>query len=762
MDPKFRPVKYEVALYEMWEKKGFFSPKKGKPYTILMPPPNANASLHAGHGMYTVDDIMIRYKRLQGFASVWLPGLDHAGIETQFVYEKQLAKQGKSRMDFDRKTLYEDIYKFVEENSGLIYKQFRRLGFLADWGRSVYTLDKHVIHRVFETFKKMFEDKLVYRGNYLVNYCTHCGTTLAELEIQHIERTDPLYYVKYPFADDKKKNISVATVRPETIFVDTHLAVNPKDKRRNKLIGEKVLNPLTNHEMEIISDEFVDPKFGTGIVKLTPAHDPNDFEVAKKRGLPIIQAIDWTGRIMENGGKYAGLKVKRAREQVVADLKEKGLIEKIDTNYLHSVAVCYKCRRDLEPLVIPNWFIKVEDLKKPVIDVVKKEKVKFYPKKYKKQMLDWLDVMHDWPISRQNVWGIRIPVWYKVDRSSTNIWVWWIDKNKKLQQGPVGEFLKNRISLSEIEEGLQKVNAGAGSDESEYIVSLEKPKGDYLPETDTFDTWFSSGQWPLVTLKDDEFKTHFPTDMMGTLADILKFWISRMIMFSLYIRGEIPYKNVYLWSMVADAKGVKMSKSKGNVVNPIDLVDKYGADAFRASLIFGTTQGGKVNLGEDKIIGMRNYANKIWNIGRFIVMSRITNYELRINNSSRVILSGAKNPVNVHRDPSVSPQDDSKKILKKLLKEYETLEKKYHRYFDRFQFGKAFDETYEFLWHRYADYYIEQLKEEMRGGNMEVLVALEKVYSQTLRLVHPFMPFVTEAVWQQIHGKTNSILESHY
>ena len=659
MDPKFRPVKYEVALYEMWEKKGFFSPKKGKPYTILMPPPNANASLHAGHGMYTVDDIMIRYKRLQGFASVWLPGLDHAGIETQFVYEKQLAKQGKSRMDFDRKTLYEDIYKFVEENSGLIYKQFRRLGFLADWGRSVYTLDKHVIHRVFETFKKMFEDKLVYRGNYLVNYCTHCGTTLAELEIQHIERTDPLYYVKYPFADDKKKNISVATVRPETIFVDTHLAVNPKDKRRNKLIGEKVLNPLTNHEMEIISDEFVDPKFGTGIVKLTPAHDPNDFEVAKKRGLPIIQAIDWTGRIMENGGKYAGLKVKRAREQVVADLKEKGLIEKIDTNYLHSVAVCYKCRRDLEPLVIPNWFIKVEDLKKPVIDVVKKEKVKFYPKKYKKQMLDWLDVMHDWPISRQNVWGIRIPVWYKVDRSSTNIWVWWIDKNKKLQQGPVGEFLKNRISLSEIEEGLQKVNAGAGSDESEYIVSLEKPKGDYLPETDTFDTWFSSGQWPLVTLKDDEFKTHFPTDMMGTLADILKFWISRMIMFSLYIRGEIPYKNVYLWSMVADAKGVKMSKSKGNVVNPIDLVDKYGADAFRASLIFGTTQGGKVNLGEDKIIGMRNYANKIWNIGRFIVMSRITNYELRINNSSRVILSGAKNPVNVHRDPSVSPQDDN-------------------------------------------------------------------------------------------------------
>ena len=704
MEPKFQPEKYESALYEMWEKRGLFSPKKGKPsesagrpYTILMPPPNANASLHAGHGMYTVDDIMIRYKRLKGFASVWLPGLDHAGIETQFVYEKELAKQGKSRMDFDRKTLYEDIYKFVENNSGLIYKQFRRLGFMADWKRSVYTLDTHVIQRVFTTFKKMFEDKLVYRGNYLVNYCTHCGTTLAELEINHIERIDPLYYIKYPFAGDKNKNISVATVRPETIFVDTHLAIHPKDKKRNKLVGKKVLNPLTSQEMEIISDEFVDPKFGTGIVKLTPAHDPNDFEVAKKKGLPIIQAIDWMGRIMENGGKYAGLKVKRAREQVVTDLKEKGLIEKIDTNYLHSIAVCYKCRRDLEPLVIPNWFIKVEDLKKPVIDVVKKEKVKFYPKKYKKQMLDWLDVMHDWPISRQNVWGIRIPVWYKVDRTSANIWVWWIDKNKNLKQGPVGEFLKQGVKLSEIEAGLQKVNASAEPDEPEYVVSFEKPKGDYLPETDTFDTWFSSGQWPLVTLKDDEFKTHFPTDMMGTLADILKFWISRMIMFSLYIRGEVPYKNVYLWSMVADAKGVKMSKSKGNVVNPIDLVDKYGADAFRASLLFGTTQGGKVNLGEDKIIGMRNYANKIWNIGRFIVMSRITNEELRIKNSTHVIpnslawlRSGFRNPDKILKQV----QDDDVNTVKKMIKEYDTLEKNYHRHFDRFQFGKAFDETY--------------------------------------------------------------------
>src|SRR3990167_5816073 len=767
MEPKFVPAKYETSVYEMWEKKGFFSPKKGKSsesedksYTILMPPPNANASLHAGHGMYTVDDIMIRYKRLSDFAAVWLPGLDHAGIETQFVYEKQLSKQGKSRMDFDRKTLYENIYKFVEENSGLIYKQFRRLGFMADWKRSVYTLDKHVIQRVFKTFKKMHEDSLVYRGNYLVNYCTRCGTTLAELEIQHVERTDPLFYVKYFFANDKKNYIAVATVRPETIFVDTHLAVNPKDKKRNNLVGKKVLNPLTSQETEIISDEFVDPKFGTGIVKLTPAHDSNDFEVAKKRGLPIIQAIDWNGRIMANGGKYAGLKVKRAREQVVADLKEKGLTEKIDANYLHSVAVCYKCGRDLEPLVIPNWFIKVADLKKPVIDVVKKEKVKFYPKKFKKQMLDWLAIMHDWPISRQNVWGIRIPVWYKVDGISANIWVQWIDKDKKPHQGNVTQFLEKGVSLSEIENGLQKVNAITGASEPEYVVSLEKPKGDYLPETDTFDTWFSSGQWPLVTLKDAEYKTRFPTDMMGTLADILKFWISRMIMFSLYIRGQIPFKHVYLWSMVADAKGVKMSKSRGNVINPIDLVDKYGADAFRASLLFGTTKGGKVNLGEDKIIGMRNFANKIWNIGRFIKMNlessssptRSGIHEKTMDSRLRGNDKGTGSLV------ATAPQDDIKKILKNLEKEYATLEKKYHRNFDKFHFGRAFDETYEFLWLRLADYYIEQLKEPMHSGNMEVLVALEKVYTQTLRLIHPFMPFVTEAVWQQIYNNKSSIL----
>ena len=759
MDKTFQPAQFEADLYNYWEKSGLLTPTSGKPYTILMPPPNANASLHAGHGMYAVEDIVIRYKRLRGYASLWIPGLDHAGIETQYVYEKYLAKQGKSRMDFDRQTLYNDIFKFVGENSGLIYKQFKRLGFLADWSRSVYTLDNHVIERVFQTFQKMESENLVYRDNYLVNYCTHCGTSLAELEVNHRERVDPLYYVRYPLVGSDE-HIVVATVRPEPIFIDTHLAVNPKDKKRNKLIGKKVLNPLTNAQMEIIGDEFVDPKFGTGIVKLTPGHDPNDFEVAKKKGLPIRQAIDWNGRILPSGGKYAGMKVKAAREAVVKDLQEKNLIEKIDTNYLHSVSVCYKCGRDLEPMVMTNWFLRVKTLKQNVIEVVKKNKVKFYPAKYKKQMLAWLEIMHDWPISRQNVWGIRIPVWYKVEKNS-NIWISWIDKDKKLQQGTVGQFLAKGISLPEIEKGLQRVYTETWMPNLKYTVSQEKPKGDYLPETDTFDTWFSSGQWPLVTIKEDEYKTRFPTDLMGTLVDILKFWISRMIMFSLYVKKEVPFKTVYLWPMVADAKGLKMSKSRGNVVNPIDLVDKYGADAFRASLLFGIAAGGKVIMSEDKVRGMRNFTNKVWNIGRFIEMNKSKTLNVKRETATSVIARSETTKQSINKI-ATTPLESRNDVVLNLNKELIQLKKKYILHMDKFQFSTALGIVYEFLWHRFADYYIEQLKDEVANDNIKAYQALEGTYLESLKMLHPFMPFVTEAAFKVFKGSNESILQTSF
>lgn len=668
MESKFIPSQVEQQIYRFWEESGLLKPDKGTAYTILMPPPNANASLHAGHGMYTVDDIAIRYKRLQGYASLWIPGLDHAGLETQFVYEKHLAKQGKSRMDFDRQTLYNNIAEFVKENSGLIFKQFKGLGFLADWNRAVFTLDEHVTKRVFETFKKMLEEGYVYRDDYMVNYCTHCGTTLAELEVEHVERVDPLYYMKYgPFV--------LATVRPETKFGDTAVVVHPKDNRYKQWIGKEIeVEGLAGRfKLRVIADEAVDPKFGTGVMKVTPAHDPHDFEIGKRHGLEVKQVIDLNGRLNEKAGIYAGMKIKAARVKIAEDLVKKGLMEKIDENYFHTVAVCYKCKRDLEPTVLPNWFIKVNDLKQRVIDVVNEDKVKFYPQKYKKQMLQWLEIMHDWPISRQNVWGIRIPVWYKIKMDSLDIWIVWLDKNKNIQQGNIQNFLKKGILLKEIKSGLQQVRVLSVFHKysvTDYKVAHKDPtipgndSEQYVPETDTFDTWFSSGQWPLVTLKDEEYATKFPTDMMGTLADILKFWISRMIMFSLYIRNEVPFKDVYLWSMVADAKGVKMSKSKGNVINPIVLVDKYGADAFRAALFFGTSQGGKVNLAEDKVIGMRNFTNKIWNIGRFIHL--INNGELQITNekeSRNVILVS---DVRAHPESQVDPEPNFAQPLSRL------------------------------------------------------------------------------------------------
>ena len=736
MDSKYQPQLVEEKIYKEWEKKGLLRPSSDeKPFTILMPPPNANASLHAGHGMYTVEDILIRYKRLMGFSSLWIPGTDHAGFETQFVYEKHLAKQGKSRFDFSRQTLYNDIHQFVRDNSGLIYSQFKKLGFLADWDRSVFTLDEHVLKIVLETFMKMEKEGYVYKDEYIVNYCTHCGTSLSELETVHVERKDPLYYLKYgPFV--------LATVRPETKFGDTAVAVHPRDKRYKKWVGKEVEveGLLGRFKIKVIEDEMVDMKFGTGVVKITPAHDPDDFEAGKRHGLEVKKVINIDGRLNELTGPYAGLKVKQAREKIVADLKNKGLIEKIDNEYLHAVTVCYKCGRDLEPTIIPNWFIKVKDLKKPVIKVIEDEKIKFYPKRYKKQILQWLEVMHDWPISRQIIWGIRIPVWYLINGNDRKIWLSFIDRKRNFKRGTIGQYLDEGYSLNEIKQGLQQITVPLYKQEKvKYVVSIKEPHDgqDWIQETDTFDTWFSSGQWPLVTLKEEEYKSRFPTDVMGTLSDILPFWVSRMIMFSLYRKKQIPFKDVYLWSKVVDSKGQKMSKSKGNVINPIDLVNKYGADAFRASLIFGTGASGNVPLAEEKVIGMRNFINKIWNIGRFIFMNlHIKDQRSKIKNT-----------------------DEKSKILANLEKEFKKEKKQYLKYIDSYQFSKALGLVYEFIWHRFADYYIEQLKGEIINGSIEALEELKEVYLENLKMLHPFIPFVTEKVWGVFVSKGGSILE---
>ncbi|OGK72536.1 valine--tRNA ligase, partial [Candidatus Roizmanbacteria bacterium RIFOXYC2_FULL_41_10] len=653
--------------------------------------------------------------------------MDHAGFETQYVYEKQLKKTGKSRLDFDRATLYQNIERFVKDNSGLIYQQFKRLGFLADWSRSVFTLDSAVLERVYATFIKMQTEGYVYRDDYIVNYCPFCGTSLSELEVKHVERIDPLYYLKYG-------PLVLATVRPETKFGDTALAVHPKDKRYQQWIGKTVdvQGLLGQFKIKVIADETVDPDFGTGVVKITPAHDPHDFEVGKRHHLKVKQVINRQGRLNEHTGPYAGLKVKIAREKIVADLKQKGLIERIDDQYLHAVTVCYKCGRDLEPTIIPNWFIKVKQLKQPVIKAIKDKQVRFFPVRYQKQILQWLEQMHDWPISRQITWGIRIPAWYDINQ--TNAYLVFLNSQKESVKGYAQDLLK-KYPFSQIEAGLQELSAPVGSD---YTISVTKPEGQYLQETDTFDTWFSSGQWPLVTLKAEEYAYRFPTDVLGTLSDILPFWVSRMLLFSLYLKKQVPFKNVYLWSMVSDSKGQKMSKSKGNVINPIELVEKYGADAFRASLLFGVAEGSKIPLTEEKVKAMRNFANKIWNIGRFLEMS--------LKENSTAV------------DQFELIDKDLKTDEAKLLEEFNKLKAKYQNQMDRFQLSRTFGEVYEFVWHRLADEYLEALKVELRNGNIRTLKLVKNIFVSCLVLLHPFMPFVTEAVYQEFEGSQASLL----
>lgn len=714
MEPQYNYNKTEDKIYKLWEKSNAFKPTKGKKtYTILMPPPNANASLHAGHAMYTVDDILIRYKRMQGYSTSWIPGMDHAGFETQYVYEKYLSKIDKSRMDFDRETLYKDIFDFVNKNSGLIYEQFKKLGFSADWDKSTFTLDEKVINKVNDTFEKMEKEGLVYRDSYIVNFCTHCGTSLAELEVKHIERKDPLYYIKYgPFV--------LATVRPETKFGDTAIAVHPNDKRYKSYIGKEIeaVGLLGKFKLKVVGDSAVDPKFGTGVVKVTPGHDPVDWEIGKRHKLDIKNVIDFRGKLTSIAGKYAGLNVKEARLKVFQDLEKKGLILKVDNNYLHSVITCYKCGRDLEPLPVPNWFIKTKKLKMKVIEKVEKDDIKFYPKRFKKHMLSWLDVMHDWPISRQIVWGIRIPVWYDVSINK-NLVVSFIDKDGNKKFGNVDDF-----DFYEVEKGLQTLKAPINS---KYIVSATKPKGKYLPETDTFDTWFSSSQWPLVAIPKEEFDSRFPTDFIGTLSDILKFWISRMIMFSLYLKSEVPFKDVYLWSMVADSKGVKMSKSKGNVVNPIELIEKYGADSLRMSLIYGTPAGSKVILADEKVKAMRNFANKIWNLGRYVQFAN--------SNFSKESF----------KKPAILDKDD-----KKISNSLDTLIKDVTSCLNKYQLNTALEHIYDFSWHEFADIYVEKSKNKIAKNDSKTIYTLTKSYLTILKLLHPFAPFVTESIWQEL------------
>jgi len=658
MDKNYDHQKYEADIYKRWEESGAFTPKidkKKKPFTIIMPPPNANDNLHIGHARFVaIEDILVRYHRMLGEPTLWLPGADHAGIETQFVFEKKLKAEGKSRFDYTPETLYQMIWDYVQENRVNMENQLRALGASCDWSRNEFTLDPKIVEVVYQTFAKLQADGLVYKGKKLVNYCTYCGTGYSELEVNRIERTDPLYYVRYA------ENVVVATTRPEPIWADTHLAVNPKDKKHKALIGKKVPNPLTGAEMEIIGDEFVDPEFGTGIVKLTPAHDFADFEVAEKHHLFIVEAIDKNGKMLPSAGKYAGMKVKEARKAVVLDLQDKGLIEKIDHNYQHVIGVCYRCKNQIEPLLSEQWFVRVAPLVRLAQEAVENGQTKFTVERFKKIYLHWLANLRDWNISRQVVWGIKIPV-----------------------------------------EG----------------------------ETDTFDTWFSSGQWPFATLQTSgipgDFSYFYPTSVMNTAYDILPFWVMRMMMLGLYMTGKVPFEKVLIHGLVRDREGQKISKSKGNVIDPLVMTEKYGADALRIALVWGSLVENDISLAEENVKGMRNFSNKIWN-------------------ASRYLSALASNP------KSQNSNSKDKEFIDKLNKIVKAVTVSLEKY----DLGIAAEKTYSEFWHWYCDVCIEENKK----GNLSN-ETLKDGLVIFLKLLHPFMPFVTEAVWQELQMSPKLLIQ---
>jgi valyl-tRNA synthetase len=700
----YDPKQVEDRIYKLWEDSGFFNPdnlpraksyfSKPKSFTIIMPPANANGNLHAGHALVlTIEDIMTRYKRMRGFKTLWLPGLDHAGFETQVVYEKKLEKEGRSRFQMEPKALYDEILQFTLENKKNIENQMKKMGASCDWSRQKFTLDKDVVAEVQRTFKKMYDDGLIYRGERIVNWCSKHQTSLSDVETETKEKTDPFYYFKYgPFI--------IGTARPETKFGDKYVVMHPDDQRYaqyqhgQKLTVEWINGPI---EATIIKDKAIDREFGTGVMTITPWHSDIDFEIAKTHNLDKEQIIDMRGRLLPIAGEFSGMKITEARAKIVEKLKAKGLLEKIDEKYVHNVPVCYKCETVIEPQILPQWFVKMKDLAKKAADAVNAKKITFLPDNYRKIFLHWMENSIDWNISRQIVWGIPIPA--KICDTCHD-------------------------GFPDLENNL---------------TTCPKCKGALRADSDTFDTWFSSGQWPLVALgypNSQDFKTFYPTDVMESGSDLIFKWIPRMVIFGLYLEKKVPFKTVYLHGLVNDAKGQKMSKSKGNVINPLEITEKYGTDALRIGLIVGNTPGTALALDENKIKGYKNFANKIWNASKFVLMNT-QDYQPR-------------------KKPTLSADQ------RKNLKELESLIKETSQLMDDFKFYIAAENLYHYFWHTFCDKIIEESKKDLADekNRQATQYMLLEILQTSLKLLHPFMPFITEEIYQNLPliGKKPSLM----
>ncbi len=708
MKKNYTPKESEPNIYRIWEEGNYFTPKvdhSREPFVIIMPPPNANGVLHIGHAVFaTIEDIMIRYHRMKGEPTLWVPGADHAGIASQVAYEKELAKKGKSRFDLGRDRFYKKTYEFTMNNRKVMESQLKKLGTSCDWSRKKFTLEPDITRTVYTTFKKMYEEGLIYRGNRIINWCPRCGTALSDLEVIYQERTTQLSFIKYPIVNSQDF-IEVATTRPETILGDSAVAVHPSDRRYKKLVKEKaqVCLPLTNRIIPLIADERVDPKFGTGAVKVTPAHDPADFEMGETHNLPIIEVIGKDGRMTEKAGPdYAGMKVNSARKKILEDLASQKLLDRQE-DYLHSVGTCERCRTIIEPLVSEQWFVKTEKLAKMALKAAKDKKIKFIPKYYEKIYLHWMKNIKDWCISRQIWWGHRIPVWY--------------------------------------------------CDCGEVIVAIEPPKtcpkcksNSLKQDPDTLDTWFSSGQWPFSVFgwpkETKDYKYFYPTTVMETGYDILFFWVARMIMMGIYCTGKVPFEYVYLHGLVRDKDRQKMSKSKGNVIDPLGVIDLHGADALRMALVFGSSAGRDIVVSEEKIIAQRRFANKIWNAARFSLQN----------------LEGDKSFLKT-KETDLQYTKEDRWIISELNRSLKRMDES----MQSFNFHQAAEEVYNFFWHKFCDKTIEDVKKRIqKEGNSKDKTTAKKVLYETLltslKMLHPFMPFITEEIYQMLPGKPKRAL----
>ena len=709
LESKFNPKDFEDKIYKNWEENGYFKPsedKSKKPYTIVIPPPNITGKLHMGHALdETIQDLLIRYKRMQGYNTLWLPGTDHAAIATEAKVVAKLKEEGISKQDLGREEFLNRAWEWKKEYGGIIINQIKKLGCSCDWDRERFTMDEGLSNAVKHVFVELYNKGLIYKGKKMINWCPYCKTSISDAEVEYEEESTHLWHIKYKVKGEENRYVIVATTRPETMLGDTGVAVHPADERYKDLIGKTVILPIMNKEIPVVADEFVEKEFGTGAVKLTPAHDPNDYESGERHGLEVVEVFDESGKMNNLVPEYEGMDLYEAREKIVEKLKEIGALVKIE-DYTHNVGKCYRCHHRIEPKISEQWFVKMDTLAKPAIDAVRNGEVKFIPERFDKIYFNWMENIKDWCISRQLWWGHRIPAFY------------------------CKECGNMQVSESEI----TKCNK-CGS------TNIEQ-------DDETLDTWFSSALWPFSTLgwpeKTEDFKYFYPTDTLVTGYDIIFFWVSRMIFSAIEHTGEVPFKNVFIHGIVRDSQGRKMSKSLGNGIDPIDIIDKYGTDALRFSLILGISPGNDIRYMPEKLEAASNFANKLWNASKF-VLGNLENYK-------EVEFKDIENDL-TYAD---------KWILSKL----NVLVAEITNNIDGFELGVFAQKIYDFIWNEFCDWYIEMVKPRLYNENdktkLAAMYTLNKVLADSLKLLHPIMPFITEEIYTKLYNNDESIMISKW